>query len=271
MTKNISRWARSSACWAGLTLAVVAPSAFAQEPAADPAAPSAAPADPMGHDHHAHAHAVPAEQKANPRAPVIELAGCPIGFRGLHVRMPASDGLYDFPLKAPREMPADHFCHPVSQNVVQCVLYLPEMVEGEMTRRLIGTEHLVTPEYYEKYIKGTPQEAFWHDHKYEVDACLLLPLSDEAAKIVPNVRELYGMAVHVWDPYSAVPYPPVVFGSFTGEAPRDLPPAVNPDWPADVRAAAQAAINKEAQETAEQGDSAASAIRDNPPASDSAE
>ncbi len=63
--------------------------------------------------------------------------------------------------------------------------------------RLIGVEYLVSDAIYQKM--PAEEKAYWHDHKFEVDAGLLKSLTqvgDEAKKSLAGVRPLWGKVYH---------------------------------------------------------------------------
>jgi hypothetical protein len=133
---------------------------------------------------------------------------CPLAFEGVHL-------LKEMPEIA---VTAYHYCKPVGEDLVaQCLLY-----DGiGPDARLIGVEYLVSPQAFEKM---PPEEkAYWHDHKYEVDAGLLKSLTqsgaDEKATLA-KVRTLYGKIFHTWSTGRTYPSGPArLFWSVTGEEP----------------------------------------------------
>ncbi len=132
---------------------------------------------------------------AGVKAPVAEVLHCPLAFAGVHLL---------------KELPevsqvAYHFCKPLNDDVAQCLLYDGTGPDA----RLIGTEYLVSPAIYDKM--PADEKAYWHDHKYEVDAGLIRSItqSDDAEKaIVAVVRTLYGKIYHTWNAGSLIPEAP---------------------------------------------------------------
>ncbi|MGP0065964.1 MAG: DUF1264 domain-containing protein, partial [Isosphaeraceae bacterium] len=91
---------------------------------------------------------------AGPKAPLQEVLHCPLAFAGVHL-------LKDLP---ERSQVAYHFCKPVNGDLNQCVLYDGTGPDA----KLIGIEYLVSDAVYRKM--PAEEKAYWHDHKYEVDA-----------------------------------------------------------------------------------------------------
>ena len=152
-------------------------------------------------------HADPAGAKA----PVAEVLHCPLAFAGVHLQK-------DRPGNA---QVAYHFCKPLNDDVSQCLLY-----DGTgPNARLIGIEYLVSDSVY----RAMPEEerAYWHDHKYEVDARLIRSLTqsgDEEAATLAKVRTLWGKVYHTWVSGKTYPEGPAkLFWSVTGVAPLVLP------------------------------------------------
>lgn len=153
----------------------------------------------------------PAPAHAQPsldvKAPIQEVLHCPLAFAGVHL-------MKDLPEVA---QAAYHYCKPVTDDVAQCILY-----DGQGPgARLIGVEYLVSDAIYQKM---PPEEkAYWHDHKFEVDAGLLKSLTqvgDEAKKSLAGVRPLWGKVYHTWASGKTYPIgPPRLFWSVTGEEP----------------------------------------------------
>ncbi len=155
------------------------------------------------------AHAGPA---AGGKAPIQELLHCPLAFAGVHLL---------------KELPeysrvAYHFCKEVNGDLNQCVLYDGTGPDA----KLIGVEYLVSDAVYRKM--PAEEKAYWHDHKYEVDAGYLRSLNqtgDEEKQTLAKVRTLWGKVYHTWASGSDYPRGPArLFWSVTGEQPFVLSP-----------------------------------------------
>jgi hypothetical protein len=136
---------------------------------------------------------------------------CPLAFVGVHL-------LKELP---ERSAVAYHYCKPLSDDVIQCLLYDGTGPDA----RLIGTEYLVSDAVYQKM---PPEEMqFWHDHKYEVDAGLLRSLTQsgvEEKASLAKARTLWGKIFHTWASGQTYPRGPArLFWSVTGEEPFVLP------------------------------------------------
>jgi Protein of unknown function (DUF1264) len=142
------------------------------------------------------------------KAPVAEVLHCPLAFEGTHLL---------------KEMPevarvAYHYCKPMGDELVaQCLLY-----DGTGSdARLIGVEYLVSAAVYQKM--PAEEKAYWHDHKYEVDAGLLKSLTQtgaEAKATLAKVRTLYGKIFHTWSTGKTYQRGPArLFWAATGEEP----------------------------------------------------
>jgi hypothetical protein len=72
------------------------------------------------------------------------------------------------------------------------------------------------------------EKAYWHDHKYEVDAGYLKSLTQAGAEekqTLAKVRTLWGKVYHTWVSGSDYPRGPArLFWSVTGEQPFILSP-----------------------------------------------
>jgi hypothetical protein len=148
---------------------------------------------------------------AGVKAPVAEVLHCPLAFAGVHLQK-------DRPANA---QVAYHFCKPLNDDVSQCLLYDDTGPDA----RLIGVEYLVSDAVYRAMPAG--ERAYWHDHKYEVDARLIRSLTqsgDEEAKTLAQVRTLWGKVYHTWAEGDDYPRGPArLFWSVTGEKPLVLP------------------------------------------------
>jgi hypothetical protein len=152
-----------------------------------------------------------ADLRREVKAPLAEVLHCPLAFAGVHLRK-------DRPEDA---RVAYHFCKAVNDQVCQCILY-----DGlGPDARLIGIEYLVTDEIHRRM--PPEEQAFWHDHKYEVDAGLLRSLTQsgaEEAATLAKVRTLWGKVYHTWASGQEYPQgPATLFWSVTGEGPLVLP------------------------------------------------
>lgn len=151
-------------------------------------------------------------QAAGGKAPIQEILHCPLAFAGVHL-------LKDVPEYS---KVAYHFCKPVDENLNQCVLYDGTGPDA----KLIGVEYLVSDAVYQKM--PTEEKAYWHDHKYEVDAGYLKSLTqtgDEEKQTLAKVRTLWGKVYHTWASGSDYPRGPArLFWSVTGEQPFVLSP-----------------------------------------------
>jgi hypothetical protein len=154
--------------------------------------------------------------QANPsvKAPVAEVMHCPLAFEGTHL-------LKEFPEVA---QVAFHYCKPMNDELIaQCLLYDSTSRDA----RLIGVEYLVSGDVFKKM--PPEEQAYWHDHKYEVDAGLLKSLTqsgDEEKATLAKVRTLYGKVFHTWSTGKTYPQGPArLFWAVTGEEPFVLPAA----------------------------------------------
>jgi hypothetical protein len=153
-----------------------------------------------------------AQQGAGPKAPIQELLHCPLAFAGVHLL---------------KELPevsriAYHFCKEVNGDLNQCVLYDGTGPDA----KLIGVEYLVSDAIYQKM--PAEEKAYWHDHKYEVDAGYLKSLTqtgDDEKRTLTKVRTLWGKVYHTWTSGTDYPRGPArLFWSVTGERPFVLAP-----------------------------------------------
>jgi hypothetical protein len=146
------------------------------------------------------------------KAPIAEVLHCPLAFEGVHL------------LKELPELSkvAYHYCKPLNDDVSQCLLYDGTGPDA----RLIGIEYLVSDAVYQKM--PLEEKAYWHDHKYEVDAGLLRSLTQSGAEekaTLAKVRTLWGKTYHTWSTGKTYPSGPArLFWAVTGEEPFTLPP-----------------------------------------------
>ena len=137
---------------------------------------------------------------------------CPLAFEGTHL-------LKDRPEVA---QVAYHYCKPMGDDLVaQCLLYDSTGPDA----RLIGVEYLVSGEVYRRM--PADEQAYWHHHRYEVDAGLLKSLTqtgEEARATLAKARTLYGKIFHTWSNGKTYPQGPArLYWSVTGEEPFTLP------------------------------------------------
>ncbi len=155
------------------------------------------------------AHGKPA---VGTKAPIQELLHCPLAFAGVHL-------LKELP---EHSRVAYHFCKEVNADLNQCVLYDGTGPDA----KLIGVEYLVSDSVYQRM--PADEKAFWHDHKYEVDAGFLKSLTqtgDEEKQTLIKVRTLWGKVYHTWASGTDYPRGPArLFWSVTGEQPFVLSP-----------------------------------------------
>jgi len=158
---------------------------------------------------------------AGVKAPIAEVLHCPLAFAGVHL-------LKELP---ERSAVAYHFCKSLNDDISQCVLYDGTGPDA----RLIGIEYLVTDAVYQKM--PPEEQAYWHDHKYEVDAGLLRSLTqsgDDEKATLAKVRTLWGKVYHTWASGQSYPRGPArLFWSVTGVDPFVMPADVK--LPAELR------------------------------------
>ncbi len=163
---------------------------------------------------HADGHA---QVDAGVKAPVAEVMHCPLAFEGTHL-------LKELPQVS---QVAYHYCKPMGEDLIaQCLLYDGTGPDAH----LIGVEYLVSGAVFEKM--PAEEKAYWHDHKYEVDAGLLKSLTQSGAEekaTLAKVRTLYGKIFHTWSTGKTYPQGPArLFWAVTGEEPFVLPSARKP-------------------------------------------
>jgi hypothetical protein len=141
------------------------------------------------------------------KAPIQEVLHCPLAFAGVHL-------LKELP---ERSQVAYHYCKEVNGDLNQCVLYDGTGPDA----KLIGIEYLVSDAVYQKMPED--EKAFWHDHKYEIDAGYLKSLTqsgDDEKHTLAKVRTLWGKVYHTWASGTDFPRGPArLFWSVTGEQP----------------------------------------------------
>jgi hypothetical protein len=195
MSRLSTRAALPLACLAGLAAGIFLSNASRARPARADDAKAA-------HD----------QPAAGVKAPIRELLHCPLAFAGVHL-------LKELP---EHSRVAYHFCKPVNDDLNQCVLYDGTGPDA----RLIGVEYLVSDAVYQKM--PAEEKAYWHDHKYEVDAGYLKSLTqsgDEEKQTLAKVRTLWGKVYHTWASGTDYPRGPArLFWSVTGDQPFVLAP-----------------------------------------------
>ena len=104
-----------------------------------------------------------------------------------------------------RQRLTHHYCHRLSEDVWQCVMY-----DGsDATSRLIGVEYVVG----EATFRTLPEEEkrMWHSHHQEVrGGNTLAPGLPEAAEraVMQELANTYGKAIHFWAAQDPLPYGP---------------------------------------------------------------
>jgi hypothetical protein len=103
-----------------------------------------------------------------------------------------------------RQIEAHHFCHHVSEDFFQCVIYDGDKADS----RLIGVEYIVS----ERVFKSLPddEKRLWHSHRYETTSGqLVAPGIPEAVEhsAIAMLVNTYGKTWHTWqiDQNSALP------------------------------------------------------------------
>jgi hypothetical protein len=158
-----------------------------------------------------------------------------------------------------RQIEAHHFCHHVSEDFYQCVIYDGDKADS----RLIGVEYIVS----ERVFQGLPEEEkrLWHSHRYETTSGQLvapgIPETVEHAAIAMLVNT-YGKTWHTWqiDRNSGLPLgPPQLMMGFTQDGQLDQKRLQDRNAAlgisGDARRANRADLGKAAHEIAEGADS----------------
>ena len=160
---------------------------------------------------------------AGVKAPIAEVLHCPLAFAGVHL-------LKEIP---ERSAVAYHYCKPLTDSISQCLLYDGTGPDA----RLIGIEYLVPDAVYQTM--PSDEKAYWHDHKYEVDAGLLRSLTqsgEEEKATLAKVRTIWGKIYHTSNSGQTYPRGPArLFWSVTGVDPFLLPADLK--LPAELRKA----------------------------------
>jgi hypothetical protein len=99
------------------------------------------------------------------------------------------------PTERQRQVRVAHYCHHVTAELVQCVLY-----DGNgKDAKLIGIEYVIP----DKVFKALPaaEQRLWHPHDGEVDSGMLVaPGLPTAAqnKLLGDLRSTHGKTWHAW-------------------------------------------------------------------------
>jgi hypothetical protein len=103
-----------------------------------------------------------------------------------------------------RQIEAHHYCHHVSEEFFQCVIY-----DGNKTdSRLIGIEYIVSERIFMSLPE--PEKQLWHSHRHETTSGELvmpgIPMAVEH-KAIATLVNTYGKTWHTWqiDRNSALP------------------------------------------------------------------
>ncbi len=112
------------------------------------------------------------------------------------------DGFHNYkrdvnlPAQKQRQMRVTHYCQPVNDDLIQCVVY-----DGNTKgAHLIGVEHIISDKAFQSLPDA--EKKFWHPHDGEVDSGMLdLPgMPDEQKKgLLQTIRTTHGKTWHVWD------------------------------------------------------------------------
>ncbi len=112
------------------------------------------------------------------------------------------DGFHNY--KRESNLPADkqtqmrvtHYCQPVSDDFIQCVVYDGNTKNAHM----IGIEHIISDKAFQDL--PATEKKYWHPHDGEVDSGMLdLPgMPDQDKKgLLQMIRTTHGKTWHVWD------------------------------------------------------------------------
>ncbi len=103
------------------------------------------------------------------------------------------------------QMEANHYCHELSTDLTQCVLY--DGIDEEA--RMIGIEYVISRQLFDTLPEE--EKALWHAHNYEVTSGALIAPSmspeDELA-LMEQLVTTYGKTWHVWNTEVALPVGP---------------------------------------------------------------
>ena len=159
---------------------------------------------------------------AGVKAPIAEVIHCPLAFAGVHL-------LKELPERSAGRLP---LLQDLNDDMNQCVLYDGTGPDA----KLIGIEYLVSDAVYQKM--PAEEKAYWHDHKYEVDAGLIRSLTqtgdDEKADAGEGPHPLGQGLPHLGRRARPIPRGPArLFWSVTGEEPFVLP--ADAKLPAEIK------------------------------------
>jgi hypothetical protein len=100
------------------------------------------------------------------------------------------------PAEKQRQMRVTHYCQPLNDDLIQCVVYDGNTKEA----RLIGVEHIISDKAFQTLPDA--EKKYWHPHDGEVDSGMLdLPGMPEEQKkgLLQMIRTTHGKTWHVWD------------------------------------------------------------------------
>jgi hypothetical protein len=127
------------------------------------------------------------------------------------------DGFHFYNGNMKGQMEAHHYCAPINEDVIQCVIY-----DGNgKDARLMGVEYIVS----EKIFQTLPEneKKLWHSHVHEVrSGQLIAPGIPETAEheLLEKIVSTYGKTWHTWhtDQKNTLPigYPQLMMG-FTAD------------------------------------------------------
>src|SRR4051794_26290111 len=112
------------------------------------------------------------------------------------------------------QVEAHHFCSQVSEGVHQCLIY----DKREKGAKLLGVEYIISNELFESLPDA--EKAYYHPHKYEITAGLLVvpgmaPAEEDA--LMGKLINTWGKTWHTWpDPKTPLPMgDPLLMWAFT--------------------------------------------------------
>jgi hypothetical protein len=101
--------------------------------------------------------------------------------------------------------PFHHYCKPISDDVIQCVLF----EDTGPNARLTEIEYMVSKDLVKKSIPGWSHKMNWHDHKQEIDTgrVAIVNPSDpgEQKKLADHVAKTDGIIFHLWPKDAPIP------------------------------------------------------------------
>lgn len=121
-----------------------------------------------------------------------------LGFNDLHIqaiRHLRPEGTSEAEL-AKLDMIVHHHCKAYDDGTLTCLMFHSGKKDQD---KPIGFEYIITSKQYEELPEK--EKKFWHYHKTELPrAKATLPdlTADEAAKLLPAIRETYGKVVYFW-------------------------------------------------------------------------